>query len=171
MATVPVFECGPSGGTGGDPFHDEIPAAGVTVANIRVFSGRNASVGSSKYLNSIQLFYSDHSQTVRHGHAKGTRRDIALVGQEHIVELSGFYGLFIDQLTIRTSNNRNLGPFGGNGGTGSSGIMFLMAWRLLGFPDHLETVWMRSAYFTAQFRASHRAATPMPSSSSSLPAP
>jgi hypothetical protein len=117
MATVPVFECGPSGGTGGDPFHDEIPAAGVTVANIRVFSGRNARVGSGKYLNSIQLFYSDHSQTVRHGHAKGTRRDIALAGLEHIVEVSGFYGLFIDQLSIRTSSGRNLGPFGGNGGT------------------------------------------------------
>ena len=46
----------------------------------------------------------------------------------------------------------------------SSGIMFLMAWRLSGFSDHLEPVWMRSAYFTAQFRASHRAAISMPSS-------
>jgi hypothetical protein len=42
---------------------------------------------------------------------------------------------------------------------GSSGIMFPMAWRLSGFPDHLEIVWMRSAYFTAQFRVSQRAVT------------
>src|SRR5512133_2760748 len=38
-------------------------------------------------------------------------------------------------------------PSAGMVAQGSSGIMFLMAWRLLGFPDHLETVWMRSAYF------------------------
>ena len=52
-----------------------------------------------------------------------------------------------------------LGPSAGMVAQGSSDIMFLMAWRLSGFPDHLETVWMRSAYFTVQFRASHRAPT------------
>ncbi len=159
MATVPVFECGPSGGTGGNPFHDEIPAAGVTVANIRVFSGRNASVGSSKYLNSIQLFYSDHSQTVRHGHAKGTRRDIALVGKNTSLNCLDSTAFSSTSSLFAPVTVGIWGPSAGMVAQGSSGIMFLMAWRLSGFPDHLETVWMRSAYFTAQFRASQRAVT------------
>jgi len=119
MATFSFFECGPSGGASGDPFRDEIPAAGVAVTNIRVTSDHNTSiVGHRKYLNSIQLTYSDNGHTVRHGQDHGTPQNIALARQEYIVEVSGKYGDFIDRFNIRTSRGQNFGPsgIGGDGG-------------------------------------------------------
>jgi hypothetical protein len=118
MATFPVFKCGPSGGATGDHFDDEIPAAGVTVTKIRVTSGPNPSIGNHRFLNSIQLTYSDHSPPVLHGHEHGTPKIIDLVGQEHIVEVSGKYGDFIDRFNNRTSSGRGFGPseIGGDGG-------------------------------------------------------
>ncbi len=120
MATFSFFKCGPSGGTSGDHFDDEIPAAGVAVTNIRVNHGDNDHVaGRGKYLNSIRLTYSDHSQTAPHGHDGGNRsttKKIDLAGQEYIVEVSGKYGSYIDRLFIRTSSGQTFGPFGGTGG-------------------------------------------------------
>src|SRR5262249_32117376 len=124
MATFSFFKCGPSGGTGGthfDDFRDEVPAAGIAVAKIHVNHGDTDHVaGPGKYLNSIQLTYTGHSHhTDQHGLDGGdtsTTEKIDLAGQEYIVEVSGLYGSYIDQLNIRTSRNRDLGPFGGNGG-------------------------------------------------------
>jgi Jacalin-like lectin domain len=116
MVTFSLFECGPSGGATGDPFRD-LPAAGVTVTKIRVTGDRNTSVGGHpKLLNSIQLTYSNHRHTDLHGQDHGTPQTIDLAEQEYIVEVSGKYGDFIDQLKIRTSGDRDFGPFGGNGG-------------------------------------------------------
>jgi Jacalin-like lectin domain len=115
MATFSLFECGPSGGATGDLFRD-LPAAGVTVTKIRVTSGHNTSVGGHpKLLNSIQLIYG-HGHTDLHGQDHGTPQNIDLAGQEYIVEVSGKYGDFIDQFNIRTSGDRDFGPFGGDGG-------------------------------------------------------
>jgi len=103
-----TFQCGPSGGQGGNRFDDEIPADGVFISQIDVWSGT--------YIDAIQLTYSDNSRTTKHGGPGGSLSTWALNAGESIIEVYGFCGSYVDSLAIRT-NMRNLPTVGGNGGS------------------------------------------------------
>jgi hypothetical protein len=102
------FECGPSGGSGGNWFGDGVPADGVGVSQILVWHG--------DYIDAIQLKFSDGTMTPKHGGSGGNLTTFALGPGEFISMLSGRYGSYIDSLTIST-NVKNFPAIGGNGGS------------------------------------------------------
>lgn len=108
MVTGPFFQCGPSGGLGGNEFEDDPPDETLGVFAILLYSGN--------VLDSIQLEYTNRSRSDKHGGNGGNPGNIpGLEFNEHIIELDGTYGDYIDMLNIRT-NLRSFGPFGLGGG-------------------------------------------------------
>lgn len=105
---VESFQSGPSGGTGGDTFTDDIPADGIKIQSIEIRHG--------DYIDAVKLNYSDGSSSAQHGGGGGNRSVISFESDEFLTEISGRYGSFVDSMTIRT-NVQTFGPFGGNGGS------------------------------------------------------
>lgn len=101
------FACGPSGGSGGDWFGDEVPADGVGVTQILVWHG--------DYIDAIQLRYSDGTTTPKHGGSGGNVTTFALGPEEFIFVLSGEYGDYVNSLSVST-NVQTFPRVGGNGG-------------------------------------------------------
>ena len=118
------FLCGPSGGTGGAGFGDEVPASGVSVAGILVWHG--------DYIDAIQLQYSDGTATAKHGGSGGSLTEFPLGPGEFIAMLSGMYGDYVDSLTIFT-NIRTFPPLGGTGGNKSYIYSAPENWEVAGF--------------------------------------
>lgn len=103
-----AFLCGPSGGTGGTHFLDDI-SLDISIVAVQVWSG--------SYIDAIQLTFSDQSTTVKHGGPGGSPwMTPAFLPGQRITGFSGFYGDYIDSLTIQTT----LGPFPTLGGSGGS---------------------------------------------------
>ena len=105
---------GPAGGLGGEPFNDYVLTSGATLTQIHVYA--------DAYIDAIQLFYTASNgrsgQLPRIGGLGGVKQAIILASDETIVEISGTYGWYIDQLTIKT-NKQTYGPYGGSGGSQS----------------------------------------------------
>jgi len=103
-----TFLCGPSGGTGGNRFLDDI-SVDLFIIAIQVWSG--------SYIDAIQLTFDDNSTTEKHGGSGGSPWVTpAFLPGERVIELSGSYGDYIDSLTIRTTLQTFPALGGGGGG-------------------------------------------------------
>jgi hypothetical protein len=107
MPPVESFQCGPSGGRGGEEFVDDFPGDRVKVQSIRVWHGNE--------IDAIQLLYSDGSTTPKRGGSGGTLTPLDLEPDEFFTEISGRYGDHVDSLIVRT-NVQTFQKLGGNGG-------------------------------------------------------
>src|SRR5882757_8414857 len=106
-----MTEYGPAGGDGGYPF-DEAAPAGMEVGALIVTYGTSRSVVAG-----IQAIYRSPTGALHWGDMHGSlaantkQFPIALDEGEFIVEISGSYGQFLDQLQVTTSMGKTWGPF------------------------------------------------------------
>ena len=88
-----TFDCGPSGGQGGNPFSDDgLP---FNIAQINVWSG--------SYIDAIQLTYGGGSRSPKHGGNGGSLTTYNIEAGEYITEVFGRYGSYVDLLYISTN--------------------------------------------------------------------
>ena len=107
-AAATVTAMGPSGGTGGAVFDCVAPTgAAPKITEVRVRFGR--------YVDSIQVLYSDGRAGVVHGGSGGQLQTLRLDADETIQQISGKYGSQVDSIQIRTSKGKVLSA-GGSGG-------------------------------------------------------
>jgi len=103
--------CGPSGGLGGNNFHDG-QTGGRRIKEVRIYSGA--------YIDSIQVIYTDQmNQTIagsKHGGPGGNLSVLILAPDEYITTVGGKYGSFVDSLFMKTSKGK-VKKWGGAGGT------------------------------------------------------
>lgn len=128
--------CGPSGGTGGGAFLDEVPG-GTTVGALVIRSG--------DLINSVQFLHVDDDGVVveskAHGGLGGTARTVPLGENTAIVGISGRYGIFVDFLEIRTAIRDQSGAFqksetlkfGGKGGAANFFYQAPPGYEIVGF--------------------------------------
>lgn len=102
------FQSGPSGGKGGNPFTDDVPADGIKIQSVFIQHG--------DWVNAVQLYYSDGSATDLHGQINGGNpTTILFKPDETLVEVYGTYGDYINSINLRT-NVQTYGPYGKIGG-------------------------------------------------------
>lgn len=117
-----MAEYGPFVGGGGANFDDSaiVNMDQLEIGVIRIRAD------SRRFINSIEVLYRNpHTgllvQGARHGGQGGTEHEpIVLNPGEHIVELQGGAGQFVDSLTLETNQGRTFGRFGGPGGTNNA---------------------------------------------------
>jgi hypothetical protein len=106
-----IYILGPSGGTGGVGFTDEITDR-IPVKEVNIWTG--------SVVNGINIVHSDRAgryfATHRYGSAQGTKHTFTLQADEYIIGISGRYGTFVDSIIIHT-NRRMSRSFGGPGGS------------------------------------------------------
>ena len=100
------MKCGPSGGIGGSDFADT-PSPEVRITALTVWHG--------KWVDAIQVFWSDGTSSPKHGGGSGDGTTIPLADGEYLVGIFGRYGEKVDSIGFVT-NNRVCGPYGGSGG-------------------------------------------------------
>jgi len=114
-------DCGPSGGYGGNPFHDASSGA-IRITAVKVNSGA--------YIDSIQIIYLKSAHSPRpgmptmvlpvaqpkHGGEGGNLSTMELDADEYITSVGGKYGKYIDSFYIKT-NKGKIKKWGGPGGT------------------------------------------------------
>jgi len=99
------------GGTGGQPFQDDLPEAKELIAiSIRHGDRIDAILGVWKTENGEQI------TGKQHGGYGGDESIIVLEPNEKINKVLIRYGSLVDSLEFHTSQNRQFGPFGGAGG-------------------------------------------------------
>src|SRR5689334_15669787 len=103
---------GPAGGDGGYPF-DEVAPEGMEIGALIITYGTSRSVVAG-----IQAIYRSptggdlHWGDLHGSLAANTKQfPISLAAGEYIVEISGSYGQFLDQLQVTTSGGKVYGPF------------------------------------------------------------
>jgi hypothetical protein len=110
-APLEIYILGPSGGTGGVGFTDEIKDR-ISVKEVNIWTG--------SVVNGINIVHSDSSggyyATHRYGSSEGTKHTFTLQADEYITGISGRYGTFVDSIIIHT-NNRMSRSYGGTGGS------------------------------------------------------
>lgn len=101
---------GPSGGLGGD-FFDDGQTGNHRLIEVVVYAG--------SFIDSIQTVYDYLGQRVekpKRGGNGGMKKVLKLAADEHITEIGGRHGWWIDSLWIKTSKG-NVEKWGGNGGS------------------------------------------------------
>ena len=101
---------GPSGGVGGHPYDDSPPYENARVSELRVWSG--------SCVDAMQLVLDidgENCEYIKHGGNGGNLGIIRLTYDEHITEVYGRYGSYVDSLSLRT-NKGQIRRFGGQGG-------------------------------------------------------
>lgn len=104
---------GPSGGSGGAVFTDDLIDTSEKIKSVRVrVTPGIATIGS------VQLIVENGTSTRalnEHGGAIGTVEEFFLDDDEFITEIKGRYGLVVDSIEFETSKQLSH-RFGGNGG-------------------------------------------------------
>ena len=101
------IKCGPSGGIGARDFDDTLLAAGKRITKLTVWHG--------KWVDAIQVFWSDGSSSDKHGGGGGSGDTIHLAEDEYLVGIFGKYGEKVDSIHFVT-NKDTYGRYGGLGG-------------------------------------------------------
>lgn len=99
-----MYSNGPSGGSSGSGFADNVPNCRLTRIVVR----------AGAIIDCIQMCYENGTQPAR-GTSGGTLCNFDLGPGEHVVRIFGKYGSVIDSITICTNTGRRQ-QFGGNGG-------------------------------------------------------
>jgi hypothetical protein len=150
-----IVEFGPSGGIGGNPFHDKVPP-GTTPGLVRISSSDDFVIG-------LQFSYVDENGGVIDGPLHGSTPSPSLLGiggpekttpislgnKAYIARISGFYGIYVDSLKITTI--RDVGAvsgtplveekkFGGPGGRSFFSYQVPFGYEVVGFLGKSATV-------------------------------
>ena len=106
--------CGPSGGMGGQPFHDDVTPTECRVITVRIYA--------SDRLYGIQSIHAtcdglEHAFPL-HGHATGDCYLLEIAPDEFITAIRGRHDVQV--MSIRFQTNKQTSPcFGGAGGMGA----------------------------------------------------
>lgn len=99
------------GGTGGDPFADDLTEV-CRLVTVRIRSGSRIDA-----ITAVWRMADGSTRPGRqHGGSGGTEQQFSLDADEYINRIEGRSGAEVDQLTFFTSKGRRYGPYGGNGG-------------------------------------------------------
>lgn len=100
------------GGTGGDPFSDDLTEV------CRLTAVRIRSAARVDAITAVWRMADGSTRTAQqHGGNGGTEQQFSLDADEYINRIEGRSGSEIDQLAFFTSKGRKFGPYGGDGGT------------------------------------------------------
>jgi hypothetical protein len=107
-------KCGPSGGTGGEEFTDDIPPEVDQVVEVRIYA--------QQQVHAVQIVHKTadgrHQPFPVHGSITGKPHVLRLAADEFIVGIRGRFGAQVDSICIIT--NKQVSPlFGGEGGNGA----------------------------------------------------
>jgi hypothetical protein len=124
-SAVEIFILGPSGGTGGVGFTDEVSDTYETSV-LYIWTG------SVVEGYTIQRDEEGHGMGYSHGRYTGTKHTFTLQQGEYITGISGRYGTFVDSIIIQT-NRRTSPRYGGPGGSAEYIYEAPDGWEIAGF--------------------------------------
>jgi hypothetical protein len=107
-------KCGPSGGTGGEEFADDVLPEDCQVVEVRIYA--------QQQVHAVQIIHEtcDGRRHVfpLHGRALGESHLVRLAADEFIIGISGQFSTQVDSIRIHT--NKQVSPLlGGDGGGGA----------------------------------------------------
>ncbi len=127
---MPLFYWGPSGGVGGDgeDFRQRLPEVQPGISALEASFVSKISVWHGLFIDQIAFYYqsiTDPNKTyaAAMGGTGGANKPTFDLGRDEIIwAMRGRHGRYVDSLTIETMNvytgaTKDLGPFGGSGGT------------------------------------------------------
>lgn len=111
LQAVPYQRSSQYGGTGGNPFSDDLTEV-CRLSKLVIRSGARVDAITAVW----ELSNGTTRTGTRHGGTGGNEQTITFTKGETIIRVEGRSGSELDQITFFTSDGRKFGPYGGGGG-------------------------------------------------------